>query len=112
MEGLVQLLDRDAVGLGALLHRFLAAGQRLGDGFPCHALFRERVELVDLGRGPRRFVAFEPVLHAMTSRSTAAPRISIGSSRPWHSPMSPPPPRLNSRPGQRGRGTAGGSGGP
>src|SRR3546814_11680114 len=38
----VQLRDREAVGLGADLHRFLAARQRLGDGFQRHALFRER----------------------------------------------------------------------
>src|SRR3546814_157017 len=78
----VQLRDREAVGLGADLNSFLAARQRLGDGFQRHALFRERMELVDLGRGPRLFVAFEPVLHAKTSGSAAAARISIASSRP------------------------------
>src|SRR5690606_4879223 len=98
MKGLVQLRDRETVGLDALLHRLFAARQRLGDGFQCHALFRERVELVDLGRGPRLFMPFELVLHAMISGSAVAARISIASSRPWKATMSPVSAPIKARP--------------
>src|SRR3546814_4530971 len=81
---LVQLRDRQAIGLGANLHRFLAAGQRPGDRLQRHALLREHMQLVDLGRGPWLFVAFEAVLHAMTSASALAARMAIASSRPWN----------------------------
>src|SRR3546814_4090741 len=73
--------DRQAIGLGANLHRFLAAGQRPGDRLQRHALLREHMQLVDLGRGPWLFVAFEAVLHAMPSASALAARMAIASDR-------------------------------
>src|SRR3546814_5730673 len=48
-----QLGDAQLVELRPILHRFFAAGQRLGDGFKGHALFCQRVQLLKLFAGPR-----------------------------------------------------------
>lgn len=62
-ESLPQLGDLDAVGLGAVLYRFLAAGEGLGDGFQRHALGGELVQLLNLVLPPRLTVAFETFAH-------------------------------------------------
>src|SRR3990167_10557570 len=80
--GSVQLGDRQSVGLGANFDRFLAARQRLGDRLQRHALLRKRVQLVDLGRRPRLFMALELVFLPCVSGSVSTAMIAIASSRP------------------------------
>src|SRR5690242_6323044 len=50
---LAKLRDFHPVGLRAVLHRLLAAGERLGDGAQRHALAGEQVQLLDLVLPPR-----------------------------------------------------------
>src|SRR6187402_709465 len=63
---LMQLGDAQAVGLGAVLDRFLAAGERLGDRLQRDALLGERVELLDLVGGPGLAMAFEAFGHDLS----------------------------------------------
>src|SRR3546814_634149 len=66
-----QLGDAQLVELRPILHRFFAAGQRLGDGFKGHALFCQRVQLLKLFAGPRLPVSFKPtsLVHGCRCRS-------------------------------------------
>src|SRR5436189_5187473 len=59
------LADGDSVELGALLGRFLGAGERLGDLLEALALRGERPELGDLVGAPGLAVAFEFLAHAL-----------------------------------------------
>src|SRR3546814_86236 len=99
----VQLRDRQPVGLGARLHRFLAARQRLGNGLQRHALLGEHVQLLHLGGGPGLLVAFEAVLHACTPASGAAARTVMASSRPWKATRSPASAPISARPSGAGK---------
>ena len=56
---LPQFRQHNPIGLGPIPNRLLATGQRLGDCFQGHALFRQRVELVDLRCGPWLLVPLE-----------------------------------------------------
>src|SRR5947199_6381063 len=56
---LAQLADRQPVGLGAVLDRFFAAGERLGNRPYAHAFAGEQVELLNLVLPPRLAVPFE-----------------------------------------------------
>src|SRR3954447_23323364 len=58
-EALPKLADLQLVGLGAVPHRFLAPGERLGDGAHAHALASQRVQLLDLVLPPRLPVPLE-----------------------------------------------------
>src|SRR3546814_9812945 len=67
-----QLGDAQLVELRPILHRFFAAGQRLGDGFKGHALFCQRVQLLKLFAGPRLPVSFKPFGHFNSCLSESA----------------------------------------
>src|SRR5215212_5035426 len=60
---LPQLRDFEPVVLRALLDRFLAPRQRLGDRADRHALAGERVQLLDLVLPPRLPMPLEPLAH-------------------------------------------------
>src|SRR3546814_3759581 len=62
-ESSAQLADLQPVDLRPLLHRLLAAGQCLGDGFERHALARQRAKLGDFLALPRLAVADEMLGH-------------------------------------------------
>src|SRR5690349_19852706 len=90
-RGLAQLGDGEAVGLGAVLHRFLAPRERLGDALQRLALLGEIVEGGDLLLLPGLAVALERFAHdAVPTRSSGSTaRTSIASSRPLKSAKSP-----------------------
>src|SRR5262249_14156138 len=56
---LAQLRNLQPVRFSPVLDRFLAAGERLGDGLEAHALGGELVELLNLVLSPGLAVAFE-----------------------------------------------------
>src|SRR5690606_21843301 len=60
---LTQLCYADAVRLGGVARRFLAAGQRLGDFPKTLALARKYLEFLQFVRLPRLTVAFEFLGH-------------------------------------------------
>src|SRR3546814_9544117 len=68
-ESSAQLADLQPVDLRPLLHRLLAAGQCLGDGFERHALARQRAKLGDFLALPRLAVADEMLGHQSLARS-------------------------------------------
>src|SRR5206468_6920909 len=61
---LPQLRDLQPVGLGAVLDRFLAPDERLGDRPHRHALARQRMQLLDFVLPPRLPVPLEPFAHS------------------------------------------------
>src|SRR4051812_42843871 len=64
-----QFYDLQPVGLGAVLDRFLAAHERLGDGAQRHAFAGELVELLDPLLPPRLRVPLEPFRHVASPHS-------------------------------------------
>jgi len=60
---LAELRDLDLVEPGAVLDRFLASRQRLGDRSQRHALGGELMQFLDLVLPPRLAVAFESLGH-------------------------------------------------
>src|SRR4029453_4577012 len=74
------------------LDRFLAAGQRLGDGAQAHALAGKQMELLDLVLPPRLAVAFESFSQLYPLSSAYSPHLtsphresSLGAKRLLHS---------------------------
>src|SRR5215212_1272897 len=87
---LPQLRDLQPIVLRALLDRFLAPRQRLGDRADRHALACERVQLLDLVLPPRLPMPLEPLAHCAlpSSADFYANRRSITDLQPLCGPSS------------------------
>src|SRR5437868_11443450 len=89
-SALPQLGNPQPVRFGAVLDRFLAPGERLGDGAQAHALAGEQVELLDLILPPRLAVAFElfAVGHIVPSTASGPPPLQKQGRRQGHLTLS------------------------
>lgn len=95
VNGLAQFGQRQLVGPGPVADRFLASGERLGDGPDAHPLAGEQMQLLDFILPPRLAVAFEFVAAHAPSLARAPP---ASSPRPPRARPAPRAPRVQLAP--------------